>query len=72
MKNIKKIKQVSVYRNLHKPGMFSIRQSGKVIGWSTTILLEGNIAFHVNENGRLKVTRERKKKCSFVDQVGQS
>ena len=51
----------SVYRNLNKPGMFSIKQSGIVLDWAPTILLEKKIAFHVGESGRLRVIRDRRK-----------
>lgn len=54
-------RQVNVYRNLHKKGMFSIRLSGKVIDWASTIVLSGNIAFHIGEKGRVRVTEQRKK-----------
>ena len=49
------------YRNLNKPGNFSIREKGKVIGWSPVVLLDGNIGFHVGESGRLRVIRDRRK-----------
>ena len=55
------LKQFSVYRNLHKPTMFSIKQSGIVIGWASTIELEGSIGFHVGESGRIRVTKQRRK-----------
>jgi len=56
-----RVKQISIYRNLHKPDMFSIKQSGKVIDWQANFLIHGNIGFHVNENGRKKVTKLFKK-----------
>lgn len=51
---------IQVYRNLHKPGHFSIRQSGIVIDWSTGLIMH-DCRFHVNENGRAKVTQRRRK-----------
>ena len=58
MRNAKK---VHVYRNLHKKGMFSIRLSGKVIDHASVIRLSGDVGFHINENGRVRVTKQRKK-----------
>ena len=62
-----KKKQVNVYRNLHKKGMFSIRLGGKVIDWASTIILSGNISFHIGEKARIRVTKQRKKNVhSFI------
>ena len=51
--------RVRVYWNLHKK-KFSIQHKGKVIGHADAVAL-GNVVFHVNENGRQRVLRERKK-----------
>lgn len=50
----------NVYRNLHKPNHFSILEKGKVVGWGECIQLF-KCHFHINENGRKKVTLQRKK-----------
>jgi hypothetical protein len=55
------MKQFSFYRNLHKPGLFSIKQSAHVVDWQSNILLSGNIKFHISEKGRLKVVKNRRK-----------
>lgn len=51
---------VNVYRNLAKPNHFSITRSGKVENHGTCIKLV-DCQFHVNENGRIKVTQRRRK-----------
>jgi len=51
---------VNVFRNLHKKGHFSITQSGMLLAYGTCIKLV-DCKFHINENGRIKVTQQRKK-----------
>ena len=52
--------KVNIYRNLHKPGKFSIRLKGKVIDHAESIIVH-NCSFRVGEKGRLKVIQERRK-----------
>lgn len=51
---------VNVFRNLHKKDHFSINENGKLKDHGTCIKLV-NCKFHVNENGRIRVTQRRKK-----------
>lgn len=53
-------KPVQIYKNLHKPGFYSIRQNGLVVAHSKNFTVRVT-NFHVNENGRQKVIREKKK-----------
>lgn len=54
-------KPVEIYRNLNKPGKtYSIRQDGLVIGHSNSLLLK-DCEFIVNEAGRQRVLKEKKK-----------
>lgn len=48
------------YRNLNKPGYFSIRQSGRVIDHSKSLKMY-DCHFHIGEKGRLRVIRDRRK-----------
>jgi hypothetical protein len=57
--------RVDIYRNLHKPSMFTIRQragelAGKVSGYSQSILLSSPQLI-VLESGRQRVLKERRK-----------
>ena len=51
--------KVKVYRNLHK-NCLSVQHRGRVIAHVEMITL-GNVTFKVNEAGRQRVLRERKK-----------
>lgn len=51
---------VNVYRNLAKPNHFSITRSSKLETHGTCIKLV-DCRFHVNENGRKRVTQRRRK-----------
>jgi hypothetical protein len=48
---------VQVYKNLNR-GDWSIRAKGKVIGHASECVL-ANVTFHVSENGRQRVIRNR-------------
>ena len=52
-------KRCQVYRNLHN-GMWSVRQSGKIIGHTKQIVLK-DCRFLVQPAGRKKVLREKRK-----------
>ena len=56
---IEKRGPVKVYRNLHKM-CFSIQQFDKVVAHGTNFSLL-NAHFHVNENGRLRVLKNKRK-----------
>lgn len=50
---------VQVYRNLNKKGVvYSVRQGGKVIGYTTNIKLHP-CKFHVSEKARLRVVANK-------------
>jgi len=51
----------SAYRNLHKPGFFSIRYQGKVVEHASTMVME-MCHFFVSEKSRLKTVKERRKR----------
>ena len=57
---------VDVYRNLNRPGLFSIRQreackdKGKVVGYAESVILT-DFKFVVGEASRQKVLREKKR-----------
>jgi len=48
------------YRNLHKPGCFSIKHKGLVIDYATTMVMRG-CRFFVSEKGRLRTVARRRK-----------
>ncbi len=56
--------RVKVYRNLkhgrNAPPLYSVQHKGKVIARVHQLLLS-NATFHVNENGRQRVLREKRK-----------
>lgn len=52
-------KPVMVYKNLHN-GLFSIKQGGLVVGHALSLRLN-NVLFQVNEAGRQRVIKEKKK-----------
>lgn len=58
-RTIKSNVPVEVYRNLHN-GMLSVRQNGLVVAHVQTIDLI-DVAFKVNESGRQRVIRDKKK-----------
>jgi len=49
-----------IYRNLHKPGCFSVKHRGKVILTSKDILAF-DVEFRVSEAGRKRVIEEKRK-----------
>lgn len=53
-------KYVHIYRNLHKPGYFSIKHKNKVIYHSQFILLE-NCSFVVTKSGKTRALQEQKR-----------
>ena len=54
-------KPVEIYRNLNKPGKtYSIRQDGLIIGHSNSLLLK-DCEFIVNEVGRQRVIKQKRK-----------
>lgn len=54
-------KPVSIYRNLNKQGVwYSIKQGGMVVAHSQHISVR-DVCFNVNENGRQRVIKERRK-----------
>lgn len=52
-------KPVKVYWNLHLD-CYSVQQSGKVVAHADTVELR-DVTFHVNESGRQRVLKERRK-----------
>lgn len=50
----------TAYRNLNKPGCFSVRQNGKVIAHPKALIML-DCEIHVGEKGRLRVLRDRRK-----------
>lgn len=52
-------KPVMLYKNLHN-GLFSVKQDGLVVAHLDSVLL-ANVSFKVNEGGRRRVIREKKK-----------
>lgn len=52
--------KVQVYKNLHKPGWYSVRQRGKVVAHAATISLR-DVRFHVNKKGRERVVKTGQK-----------
>lgn len=52
-------KPVMIYKNLHN-GLFSVKQGGLVVAHLDSVLLV-NVSFKVNESGRERVIREKKK-----------
>lgn len=62
---------VRVYRNLNRPGFFSIldKKTGRVVGYAKSITLE-HARFIVGEKGRQRVIREQVKNVhAFVEGV---
>lgn len=52
---------VKVYRNLNKPGVvYSIQQAGLIVGHATELHLK-DVTFTVNEAGRQRVLKEKRK-----------
>lgn len=49
-----------LYRNLHKPGCFSLKYRGKVIEVTDDYIGE-NVLFKVNKTGRDRVRKEKRK-----------
>ena len=52
-------KPVMIYKNLHN-GLFSVKQGGLVVAHIESVLLS-SVSFKVNESGRIRVIREKKK-----------
>jgi hypothetical protein len=52
--------KVRVYRNLNKPGMYSIKIAGKVVGYAPCVELS-DIKFIVSEASRQRVLRDRQR-----------
>src|SRR5690606_3428869 len=52
-------KQVLIYKNLHN-GLFSVKQNGLVVAHVESIVLKNGF-FDVNQAGRNRVIREKKK-----------
>ena len=52
-------KPVMIYKNLHN-GLFSVKQGGLVVAHIDSVLL-ANVSFKVNESGRNRVIKEKKK-----------
>ena len=57
--------QVAVYRNLNKPGLFSIKalsgpNKGKVVGYAASVQL-ANVTFKVSEASRQRVLSKRQR-----------
>lgn len=57
--------KVAVYRNLNKPGLFSIKalegvNKGKVIGYSPSVEIAG-VTFKVSEASRQRVLRDKQR-----------
>lgn len=52
-------KQVKIYKNLHN-GLFSVMQNNLVVAHIESFILD-NVIFKVNESGRQKVLKEKKK-----------
>ena len=53
------MEDVHIYRNLTK-GCWSVRKRGKIVMHARSISLN-DVSFHVQEAGRMRVLRERKK-----------
>jgi len=65
-----KHKRVEIYRNLHKKGIvYSIRDqsSGLVIGYTSNLNLK-DVKFKVNQSGRNRVLKEKRKNVHAVIQ----
>lgn len=52
-------KPVMIYKNLHN-GLFSVKQGGLVVAHIESVLLS-SVSFKVNEGGRERVIKEKKK-----------
>lgn len=52
-------KPVMIYKNLHN-GLFSVKQDGLVVAHIESVLL-ASVSFKVNDSGRNRVIREKKK-----------
>lgn len=52
-------KQVKIYKNLHN-GLFSVMQNGLVVAHIESFIMN-NASFKVNESGRQRVLKEKKK-----------
>lgn len=52
-------KQVKIYKNLHN-GLFSVMQNGLVVAHVESFVMN-NVSFKVNESGRQRVLKEKKK-----------
>ena len=52
-------KPVMIYKNLHN-GLFSVKQGGLVVAHLESVLL-ASVSFKVNESGRIRVIREKRK-----------
>ncbi len=48
------------YRNLNKPGFFSVKHKGLVVDYAETMIMK-DCKFHIGEIGRVKVVRDRRK-----------
>ncbi len=61
-------KRVLIYRNLHKPGRtYSVKQDGLIVGHGTKITVN-SVNFIVNEGGRQRVLREKRKNVhAFIE-----
>tara|TARA_B100000686_G_scaffold331298_1_gene394657 strand:- start:140 stop:496 length:357 start_codon:yes stop_codon:yes gene_type:complete len=58
---------VQVYRNLHKPGVvYSIRQSGRVIGYSSFVVLSDVTMKHPTTKSLAGIRKGNRRVCAWL------
>lgn len=62
-KELKFLQRVKVYRNLNKPGFYSIcdKKTGIVVAYAPSVAIGGVLKFHVSEKSRQRVLRDKRR-----------